>query len=470
MSDTTVPARELILDIESPAAGGTSIARNDGQVVFVSGALPGERVRVVTEAGPAAKFLRAHVTEVLEASDLRVPDRRLAYVAAPGEAAQADVLSAAPGEDAQVDALGTGPSEVGFGGMEYAHVDLAGSRDLKAEVLADQLARIGHIDRQVEVRPAPGETDGSDWRTRVQLAVDPAGRAGMLAPRSHDVVPLTRPPLAAGPLHDLELGRLRLPGLRRLEFAWAGDHGALIARGRPSPQVIDELEAWLPRSFSLLTDTEEEDEARGGDRGRRARRSRRGPRRSGGARLRVVRGSPTLTETVAGQDFTVAADGFWQVHRQAPSLLSGEVTRALPDTVDSITDLYCGVGLLGVTAAREKGAPVFGVEGVETAIAHARDNAADLEAEFLVRRVDRARLPDSDVIILDPPRAGAGKAVTSALVGSAARTIVYVSCDSATLARDLARLTDGGFTIEALTGFDLFPLTAHLETVTVLRR
>src|SRR5699024_9725073 len=168
MSDTTVPARELTLDIESPAAGGTSIARHDGQVVFVSGGLPGERVRVVTEAGPPAKFLRAQVTEVLEASVLRVPDRRLAF--------------AAPG--------------------------------------------------------ASAETDGTDWRTRVQLAVDSEGRAGMLAARSHDVIPVTRPPLAAGALADLELGRLRLPGLRRLEFAWAGDHGALIVRGTPSPQVL----------------------------------------------------------------------------------------------------------------------------------------------------------------------------------------------------------------------------------------
>src|SRR5699024_5716552 len=121
-------------------------------------------------------------------------------------------------------------------------------------------------------------------------------------------------------------------------------------------------------------------------------------------------------------------------------------------------------------AARAAGAPLFGVEGVEAAIAHARDNAADVEAEFLVRRVDRARLPDSDVIILDPPRAGAGKAVTSALIGSAARTIVYASCDSATLARDLARLTAGGFATESLTGLDPFPLTARLETVTALRR
>ncbi|MGO3181077.1 MAG: TRAM domain-containing protein, partial [Brevibacterium linens] len=77
MSDTSVPARELTLDIEAPAAGGTTIARHDGQVVFVTGALPGEKVRVRTEAGPPARFLRATVTEVIEASAHRVPDRRL---------------------------------------------------------------------------------------------------------------------------------------------------------------------------------------------------------------------------------------------------------------------------------------------------------------------------------------------------------------------------------------------------------
>src|SRR5699024_9458483 len=106
----------------------------------------------------------------------------------------------------------------------------------------------------------------------------------------------------------------------------------------------------------------------------------------------------------------------------------------------------------------------------EAATAHARDNAADAEAELLVRRADRPRRPDSDGIILDPPRAGARETATAALVGAAARTIVYVSFDSATLARALARLTEGGFAIESLTGFDLFPLPAHLETVTVLRR
>src|SRR5690625_5129626 len=129
MSDTTVPAQELTLDIDSPAAGGTSIARHDGQVAFVSGALPGERVRAVTEAGPPAKFLRAQVTEVLEASVLRVPDRRLAF-AVPEESGQTDVLDsgACPLEDSGADVTGAEALGAGFGGMEYAHVDLAGSR------------------------------------------------------------------------------------------------------------------------------------------------------------------------------------------------------------------------------------------------------------------------------------------------------------------------------------------------------
>jgi tRNA/tmRNA/rRNA uracil-C5-methylase (TrmA/RlmC/RlmD family) len=459
MSDTSVPAQELTLDIEAPAAGGTSIARHDGQVVFVSGALPGEKVRVRTEEGPPARFLRATVTEVVEASAHRVPDRRLNYVSS----GSADDTAVGSGTQAT-------PGSAGFGGMEFAHVDLAHSRRLKAEVLTDQLSRIGHIDLDAEVLPAPAETDGTDWRTRVQLAVDDEGRAGMLAPRSHEVIPVTAPPLAAGALHDLDIAALHAPGVRRLEFAWAGDHGALIVRGRPTPQVLDEIDSWLPTSFSLLAEAAGPEKNHGRGRGRGGRPRGRGRAHAPAPALRVLRGDSTLTEKVDGRDFTVGADGFWQVHREAAGLLSSRVVDALPADVDAITDLYCGVGLLGISAARATGAPLFGVEGVEAAIAHARDNALDLEAQFLALSVDRARLPDSEVIILDPPRAGAGRKATSAIIESSARTLVYVSCDPATLARDLAALTGGGFAIESLTGFDLFPLTSHLETVTVLRR
>lgn len=477
MSATTVPGQELTLDIESPAAGGTVIARHEGRVVFVRGAIPGERVRVRTEADATAKFLRAEVTEVLSASPHRVADRRLEFVSAsvPGDGpAQSEESSPAL-----------------FGGMEFAHVDLAHSRRLKAEVVHDQLARIGRIHRDVEVSAAPGETDGMGWRTRVQLAVDDNGRIGMLAPRSHEVVPVTSAPLACGPLSEVELGDLRVPGLRRLEFAWAGDDGALIVRGEADSNALDALTATLPEQWSILAEASEATErapgARGGDvrsghaktNGRRGGPRGRGRAARGGGEnrhgradraLRVVRGHATLTETVNDATFNVAAEGFWQVHRQAAALLSDEVIAAMPAATSAITDLYCGVGLLGIRAARATGASLFGVEGVQAAIENARVNGAGLNARFETLKADRAEIPGADVIILDPPRAGAGKTVIRTLIESSARTVVYVSCDAATLARDLAGLQAGGFVIVSLKGFDLFPLTAHVETVTVLRR
>lgn len=428
------PAMDLTLHIESPAAGGTSIARHEGQVVFVTGAIPGETVRARTEAGRAAKFLRADVTEVIEASGFRVTDRRRQFLA----------------EDADDSHL--------FGGMEFAHVGLAHSRELKAEVLRDQLSRIGHIDREVEVAAAPGESTGLNWRTRVQLAVDADGCLGMLAPRSHDILPLASAPLATRAIAEVALTELRLPGADRLEFAWSGDRGAVIVRGDADPSVVAELTSALPAQWSVLTD------ARNGTGRRRI------GTKGGHTKLSVVRGEDQLIEKVSGRDFRVAADGFWQVHEQAPQLLSTQVNAALSETTQMITDLYCGVGLLGISAASATGARLYGVEGAKSAIENAKVNAQGLEAGFEATRVDRVSIPNSDVIILDPPRSGAGKAVTRALLDSSVRTIVYVSCDAATLARDLAVLVDGGFAIESLRGFDLFPLTAHLETVTVLRR
>lgn len=429
-----IPAMDLTLHIESPAAGGSSIARHEGQVVFVAGAIPGETVRARTEAGSAAKFLRAEVTEVLEASDFRVDDRRPQFLT--GDAGERPL----------------------FGGMEYAHVDLAHSRELKAEALHDQLSRIGHIDRSVDVAAAPGESTGLDWRTRVQLAVDDNGCLGMLAPRSHDVVPLSMAPLATSAIAEVDLSSLRLPGADRFEFAWSGDRGAAIVRGDCERSALTRLTEVLPAQWSVLAD------ARNGT-------GRKGAGAKGGhSKLAVARGEDQLIETVSGRDYRVAADGFWQVHEQAPALLSAQVNSALGDQTQMITDLYCGVGLLGISAASATGARLYGVEGAKSAIENAKVNAKGLTAAFDASRADRVTIPNSDVIILDPPRSGAGKAVTRALLESSAKTIIYVSCDAATLARDLAVLVDGGFTIESLRGFDLFPLTAHVETVTVLRR
>lgn len=449
----------LELLVEGPAAGGSCVARHQGQVVFVAGALPGERVRARIVDGSSRKFLRAEVSEVLEASAHRVPDRRLDYL--PAEAPALVGASTPSGTSASA-------SPPLFGGMEFAHSDLDYSRELKAQVLTDQLSRIGHLDVQPTVAAAPGETTGLDWRTRVQLAVDDDGRPGMLAPRSHEVVPVTSAPLACPEIAEVEVSDLRVPGATRLEFAWAGEQGAVIVRGDCGAGPLSELSLRLEPQWSILAETGTSGGAR------RSRRAGRRPTAADGRGRRTVlssiRGTDILRQTVYGRSFRVAADGFWQVHRQAPSLLSSVVTSAVPTDARSITDLYCGVGLLGIGAAATTGARLHGVESAKTAITAAKENAQDLDARFTAARVDEVELPDSEVIILDPPRAGAGRDVTGKLVGSNATTIIYVSCDSATLARDLQALTAGGFAIGSLRGFDLFPLTAHLETVTVLHR
>ena len=451
---------DLRLRIEGPAAGGAFIARTEGRVVFVSDALPGELVRARTVQGPG-KVLRAEVTEVLEPSPHRVPDRRAGFLA---EAVDPS------GRAAEVSA-----GDVLFGGMEYAHVDLAHSRELKARIIADQLERIGGIDREVSGAAAPGETTGMDWRTRVQLAVGPDGALGMLRARSHDVVAVSSAPLAVDPIAEVDLPSLRLRGADRVEFASAGESGAVIVRGAVEAAALEDFAARLPADWSLLTGPSAPARStgrRGGDRGRGRGRRDRVARRGGDVDrgLRVVRGQDCLLETVAGRDFRVSADGFWQVHRAAPGLLSSAVTAALPSDVRTITDLYCGVGLLGIGAAAATGASLYGVEGVGPAIEHARANAVGIDAEFAAGRVDAVPVPASDVVLLDPPRAGAGPAVTERLIDEGPETIVYVSCDAGTLARDLAALTAGGYGIESLEGLDLFPLTAHVETVTVLRR
>jgi tRNA/tmRNA/rRNA uracil-C5-methylase (TrmA/RlmC/RlmD family) len=461
-----------------PAAGGEMLAHHDGRTMFLSGALPGEDV-VAEVVRTSAKVLRARTVEVLEPSAHRVADRR--------------------------DLLGV----PGAGGIEFAHAELAHSRALKEQAAADQLRRLGGIDPEAvgfRVLPAPSEAGadpadlaaGTRWRTRVQLALDAEGRPGMYAAGSHRVVPLsgTVVPLATEAISALGLARMRLPGLTRLEIAAGADSGAVVLRGPSAlshaPAVVEMSACW-PGEWSVLAEDGESAEASapggGGGRGRRPARGRRGAGRAragrgGGARnrggasaadLRLVAGSGLVTEAVPGlgRPLTVAGTGFWQVHRDAAGVLAQEVRDLLADggaASGTVLDLYCGAGLLGVALA-EDGRRVIGVEGAAEAIERARENAAGLGAEFRTGRVERlGELPEAAAAVLDPPRAGAGREVVRALVDSPVRDLVYVSCDPATFARDAAGLRAGGYELLSVTGHDLFPLTGHLETVSLFRR
>jgi len=411
--------REVELEVGPVAHGGHCVARLDGRVVFVRHTLPGERVRArVTETG--SRFWRADAVEVLEASPDRVP-------------------SAWPE---------AGPG--GVGGGELAHVALPAQRRWKAAVLAEQLQRLAKLEREVEVEAAPGDDErgGLGYRTRVDLVADAEGRAGMRRFRSHDVVPL----------EGMPLGTDEVAALADAEGVWT-------RRWRPGAQ----LQLVAPADGAdpvLLVDDVPWRRGRGDTRPN-ARRAVAETVRAGGAVHR----------------YRVAADGFWQVHRTAPDLLTGAVLGAAGD-LDGATvlDLYSGAGLFTVPLAAAVGGSgrVVAVEGDARAVKDARRNAHDLpQVELHLGAVDRV-LADgdasgsdvgaADVVVLDPPRAGAGRAVVDAIAGRGPRRVVYVACDPAALARDVAYLAGHGYELTGLRAFDLFPMTHHVEAVAVLDR
>ncbi|MFT4298288.1 MAG: TRAM domain-containing protein [Aeromicrobium sp.] len=301
------------------------------------------------------------------------------------------------------------------GGCDFQHVSPAAQRGLLTDVVREQLRRIAAItwDGVVEeVTPHLG------WRTRMQYTTDASGRLGLRAHRSHEVVAVDRCRIAHADLPQVD-ERVRA---ERIETA-------VSSSGEQAVVIDGEL--------------------------------RRGPRH--------------LTEHVHHRTFGVEADGFWQVHPSAATTLVDAVLAAADlRPGERVADLYAGVGLFSAFAAEAVGrmGHVVSVEWDRKASALARENLADLpQARVRQGATERIapRLRGMDVVILDPPRAGAKKAV-SVIAGLGPRRIVYVSCDPASLARDLARFGERGYEFRDLRAFALFPMTHHVECVAVLDR
>ena len=303
------------------------------------------------------------------------------------------------------------------GGCDWQHVDVAEQRRLKAEVVREQLQRLAGIERDVVVEEVPGTRDGLHWRTRMRFAVDGNGRAGLRPHRSHDVVPIDDCLIAVSAARVPELVGRDWPPDSEVSVDVSGSGERAVSMGTP-----DEL----------------------------------------------------LTEHAAGRDWHVPVGGFWQVHPAAADVLAEAVLAfAEPTVTDRCLDLYCGVGLFAGALAPHVAA-VTAVEYDGRAVAAARTNLASDEHVTVVRdRVDRwvRRDPQhADVVVLDPPRKGAGRAVVDGIVAREPRTVVYVACDPAALARDLATFADQGYALERLRALDLFPMTAHVECVAELVR
>jgi tRNA/tmRNA/rRNA uracil-C5-methylase (TrmA/RlmC/RlmD family) len=394
------------------------VARLDGRVVFVRHTLPGERVRArVTEGG--SSFWRADAVEVLQAS----PDR---------------VEPAWPA---------AGPD--GVGGGELSHVALPAQRRWKTDVLVEQLQRLARIDpewlaREATVEAAPGDDErrGLHYRTRIDLVADAAGHAGMRKHRSHDVVALKKMPLGTAEIAAFAVAE------DVFTRTWApGAQLTLVAPSEGEPVLLVDGEPWRRGKPDTRPN---------------ARRS--------------------VSEFVAGpwgaHRYRVAAAGFWQVHREAPSVLTRAVLEASGElTGATVLDLYSGAGLFTLPLADAVGPEgrVVAVEGDEQAAKDARRNAhAAPQVTLEVGAVDQVlgsdAVPTADVVVLDPPRSGAGRAVVDAIAARAPRRIVYVACDPAALARDVGYLAAHGYTLSGVRGFDLFPHTHHVEAVAVLDR
>lgn len=402
--------REVELDATNIAHGGICVARLDGRVVFVSDAIPGERVMARITDDDKPKFWRADTVRVLEASDHRRPH---------------------PWAEA---ALERDPAQRA-GGAEFGHIDTGHQRVLKAQVLREALARFGGVERDTTVEPLPGPEDGTGWRTRVRLHVSDAGVVGPYVARSHTVIPVTDLPLAVDELREVA----------PLDEQFAADtgHVDLIA---PS---------------------------------------------TSGARLVIGNQAKTvIRERVGDREFRVDDTGFWQVHRAAAETLSSAVVEAIDESLFDARaanlDLYGGVGLLAAAVADRFGATtrITTVESDARATEHAAENLAEwVGAAAVTGRVEqwlRARTSEATTaerarfasasVVLDPPRAGAGKAVLDALVALGPAQIVYVACDPVAFARDVGLLAERGYELGGLRAFDLFPMTHHVEAVAVLVR
>jgi tRNA/tmRNA/rRNA uracil-C5-methylase (TrmA/RlmC/RlmD family) len=335
------------------AHGGHCVARVGERVVFVRHALPGEQVVVeVTEGTEGDRFWRGDAVEVLEASADRVV---------------APCPVAGPG---------------GCGGCDLQHVRLPRQRDLKAQVVREQLSRLAGLDVDVVVEPVPGDEDGLRWRTRQRYVALPGGGRGMRKHRSHDVVAVEDCLLEApqGPAYE-----------------------------------------------------------------------------------------------VHGRRFEAADDGFWQVHPGAPATLVDAVLDALaPRPGESALDLYAGVGLFSRFLLEAVGptGQVVAVEGDASASAVSLRNCPGLDAASgqVARVLATSYDQPFDLVVLDPPRAGAKRAVVDQVVARRPRAVAYVACDPAALARDLAIFGEHGYRLDSLRAFDLFPMTHHVECVAHLTR
>ena len=308
------------------------------------------------------------------------------------------------------------------GGCDFQHIDLKTQRKLKAEIIKEQFMRIGKIDLPSlgfdfevnEVEPS----DGLHWRTRMDFAVSPGGKIGFFGARSNEVVEISQCLIADERMNVSDLAAR----------SWKSDARVEVAVSSTS-------------EVSVM--------------------------RSG----RSISGPTQIVEQVGGNSFKISPEAFWQSHKSAPvTLVKAALAQLGVKSNDHLCDLYSGVGLFAAAILKELGDQGFItlIESDKNAVADARKVFLNKNNVKILQGLVAQQLPivkRADLILLDPPRTGAGEVVIKQIIKLKPRKIVYVACDPAALARDSKTLIDAGYKLDHISAYDLFPMTQHIECV-----
>ncbi len=440
--------KEYILDITSQGSGGEGVARLDGYTLFVSGGITGDKVRArVTKLNKNYGF--AKILEIVEPSKNRTKPLCPAFYEC--------------------------------GGCQLMNMTYESQCDFKRQTVKDALLRIGGIECEVDFVPCEKVTH---YRNKMVFPFSPKGEWGFYKSGSHEVVPLKDCPLGDSlnkevlnfikdfaSEHNISFYNEKMhSGILRRVFtrvsAQTDEMMVVISANADllphSDKLTDGLSALSPRITSIILNINKQ--------------------RTNlvlGDRNITLFGKDKLTDTLLELKYEISPHSFFQInHLQTEKLYAKALEYAELDKAQTVFDLYCGIGTISLSAAKYA-KNVVGVEIVPPAIENAKKNASDnniTNTEFYCSSAEdiTPELIDNginpDTVILDPPRKGSDEKTLGAIVKAQPKRIVYVSCNPATLARDLKYLEENGYKTAEVTAYDMFPNTSHIECVVQLCR
>jgi 23S rRNA (uracil1939-C5)-methyltransferase len=390
----------------------------DARAVFVPFALPGEhvRIRLVEEK---RGYARGELLEIIQPAAERIAPRC--------------------------------PHFGICGGCHYQHLSYGSQLEIKTDILRDQLTRIGQIPNPPiqPIQPCPNPWN---YRNHVQFHVHPDGRLGFQAPNSNRIVPIRECHLPQEPLNELwpQLELETDTGIERLSLRLGADEDIMLLLESRQPEIpgLD-----VQAGISVVHQFEGESVLLVGD--------------------DHIRMEVQSTQASQSRSFLVSAGSFFQVNTRMAGKLVDHLLSNLPDKLDTLLDVYCGVGLFSAFLAPRL-RRLIGIEASPSACEDFSLNLDEFDNVELYEATAEQALPalqvKPDLILVDPPRAGLERSALEAILAMQPKTLVYISCDPATLARDARRLLNGGYQLQQVTPFDLFPHTYHIESISFFTR